>query len=249
MEANRVRQIIAEGGAVINGWLHIPSSWSAEIMARAGWDSVTVDLQHGFHDVTGVLTMIQAIHAAGVVPLARTNWREPGMAMKLLDAGALGVICPMIEARSQCRAFVGACRCPPQGYRSLGPTRAKPVYGDEYAEAANRETLAIAMIETVAGLEAVDEIVGVDGLSGIFIGGGDLRLSLAVNGAEGELEAAIEGILAACAKAGIWAGLFTTDPDEARRRIAQGFRFLTVKTDGQLLAEHARSVVKRVREG
>lgn len=243
MKANRIREIIAGGEAAINGWLHIPSSWSAEIMARAGWDSVTVDMQHGFHDVTGVLTMIQAIECAGAVPLARVNWNEPGIIMKLLDAGALGIICPMIESGEQCEAFVGACRFPPRGYRSLGPTRAKPVYGADYAERANEEILSVAMVETVRGLEAVDEIVAVEGLSGIFIGGGDLRLSLSAAKSSASLDEAMARILEAARSQGLWAGLFTTDPEEGRRRIEEGFQFVTVKTDGQLLAEHARRVV------
>ena len=110
--------------------------------------------------------------------MVRVNWNTPGDTMRLLDAGAYGVICPMIETRTECEAFVGACRFPPLGYRSLGPTRARVYAGDDYAERANDTIITFAMIETEAGFNNREEIMSVPGLDGVFVGIGDLRLSL-----------------------------------------------------------------------
>jgi 4-hydroxy-2-oxoheptanedioate aldolase len=158
---NRVRSIWGGGGVVLNGWLHVPSSFSAEVMAHAGWDSLTIDLQHGPPDVGSVIPMLQAISTTDVVPFARANWNDPGTIMKLLDAGCYGIICPMIEGREDAEAFVGACRYPPDGYRSYGPFRANLYGGPDYAANANETVVTMAMIETREALEDLDGILAV----------------------------------------------------------------------------------------
>src|SRR5690349_19310477 len=110
MRENNVRTIWHNGGAVINGWLAIPSPWSAEVMANVGWDSLTVDVQHGLIGYDTALPMLQAISTTSTIPLARVPWNEPASIMKLLDAGAYGIICPMVNTRAEAEAFVGACR-------------------------------------------------------------------------------------------------------------------------------------------
>src|SRR5690606_12194598 len=137
MRENRIRTIWAEGGAVINAWLGIPSAWSAELMAHQGWDSLTIDMQHGVADLSDMLAMMQAISTTNAIPLVRVPWNEPGAIMRALDLGAYGIICPMINTREQCEAFVGACRYHPDGYRSMGPIRARIYGGDDYAKEAN----------------------------------------------------------------------------------------------------------------
>ena len=99
MRKNKLKKIFKEGGAAINGWLQIPSSFSAEVMAKQGWDSLTIDLQHGVVDYSNALQMYQAISTTDVVPMARVNWNEPGQIMKILDAGCYGIICPMVSNR------------------------------------------------------------------------------------------------------------------------------------------------------
>ena len=128
-------------------------------MAHQGFDSLTIDLEHGFAGFETALTMIQAIAGAGVTPLARAPWNEPGIIMRLLDAGCLGIICPMVNERAEAERFVGACRYPPQGYRSLGPTRAGLVYGSDYARTANARVITLAMVETAAALANLDATV------------------------------------------------------------------------------------------
>ena len=251
MRENKLRTIWADGGTALNGWLHIPSAWSAEVMAHAGWDSVTVDMQHGMMGTETAILMLQALSTTNVVPLLRVNWNEPGVVMKMLDAGAMGIICPMIDTREQCEAFVGAVRSPPLGYRSLGPTRARVYAGADYAEHANDTVLAIAMVETKAGLESVAEIASTPGLDGIMIGAGDLRFSMfgevGLDGAGEEFKAALQRILDACTANDIVGGIFTASPEYAREMIANGFRFVTVKSDTLILTEFAKKMVDEAR--
>lgn len=253
MQNNRLKPIFEAGDAALNGWLHIPSTWSAEVMARAGWDSVTVDMQHGMHSMESAIQLVQAISITDAVPLVRVNWNTPGEIMRLLDAGAYGIICPMVNTRAECEAFVGACLYPPLGYRSLGPTRAKLALGMDYADHANDEILTIAMVETKEALDNVAEIASVPGLSMVFVGTSDLRLSLLATGTTAEtidsaVEDALDTILETCHANNILAGLFTMGPDSAQQMIARGFQFVTVKTDTMLLSEYAQQMIAATRD-
>jgi 4-hydroxy-2-oxoheptanedioate aldolase len=251
LRENRVRTSWQNGTVVINGWLHIPSSWSAEVMAHQGWDSLTIDMQHGLMDYQTALTMLQAISTTPVTPFVRVSWNEPGLIGRMLDAGAYGIICPMINTRADAEAFVAACRFAPQGQRSLGPTRANLYAGPDYAVHANKTLIAMAMIETAQALENVESIVSVPGLDGVYIGPGDLSLSLLgrgqVDSETPEMLAAIERIYEATSRQGIAAGIHTNSPEYANRWIAKGFRFVTVMTDTRLLSSAASAAVKAVK--
>src|SRR5262245_48660108 len=120
MIKNKLKAIWAEGRPSINGWLSIGNSFTAEIMAAQGYDSVTVDVQHGALDYSAMLPMLQAVRASGVVPMARVPWLEPGIIMKALDAGAYGIICPMVNTAEAAAAFASYVRYPPEGQRSFG---------------------------------------------------------------------------------------------------------------------------------
>lgn len=250
MRKNRLRTLWQTGETVINGWLHIPSSWSAEVMAHAGWDSLTMDMQHGLQGMETAIHMLQAISTTETVPLVRVNWNEPGSIMRLLDAGAYGVICPMVDTRADCEAFVGACRYPPQGYRSIGPTRARLYAGADYVDHANEEIITLAMVETHTALMNVEDIASVPGLDGIFVGPGDLQLSLrATTGSDdpAAMDAALQTIVTTCQKHNLIAGIFTTSPEHAHQAIERGFRFVTVKADTMLLSEYAQQIVRQTR--
>ena len=253
MRENRVRQLLAEGKVVLNGWLHSPSAWSAEIMAHQDWDSLVIDMQHGMMGMEKAIIMLQAISTTDTVPMVRVNWNTPGDIMRLLDAGAYGVVCPMIETREECEAFVGACRYPPQGYRSLGPTRARYYAGADYAEHANDTILTFAMIETQQGFDNRDAIMAVDGLDGVFVGISDLRLSMTgragFDASDSTVDAALDGILASARAAGVNAGLFAADTDHAIEMIKRGYQFVTVMTETMILADAAAGIVKTVRDG
>ena len=251
MRENRIRGIWAEGKAALNGWLHIPSAWSAEVMAHQGWDSITVDMQHGMMGMETAIQMLQAISTTAVVPMARVNWNTPGDIMKLLDAGAYGIVCPMIETREECEAFVGACRYPPDGYRSHGPTRARVYAGEDYADGANKAIITLAMIETEMGFANRAEIMSVAGLDGVFVGIGDLRLSMAgkagFDAADPTVNAALDAILASAQKQGIIAGLFSAGSDHGIAMIRRGYRFVSVATDTVILSNAAAGMVNAVR--
>ena len=244
MRANRLRELWSAGKPAINGWCSMPGGFSAELMASMGWDTVTIDTQHGLIGYSDMLAMLQAVSTTVAVPLVRVSWNQPGEIMRALDAGAYGVICPMINDAAECAAFVQACRYPPEGFRSSGPTRAIVYGGADYHAKANGEMLAIAMIETAAGLANVEAIVATPGLDGVYIGPSDL--SLAIGGPPGQdsdapaLMAAFDTILAACKAAGVKVGVHTNSPAYSKQMIERGFDLVTAGSDTRYLTSGRR---------
>ena len=177
--ATKLKARIDAGKANVNGWLAIPSGFSAEVMAQCGWDSVTVDMQHGVQDYQSMVQCFQAMQAHPITPLVRVPWNEPGIIGKCLDGGAMGIICPMVNTAAEAKQLADACLYPPLGKRSNGPIRAA-MYGEasSYQTTANSEILVIPMIETQQGIDNIDEILSVPGISGIYIGPSDMGLSL-----------------------------------------------------------------------
>ena len=135
MRANRIREIWQAAATAVNGWLAIPNSFSAETMAHQGWDSLTIDMQHGVVDYQAAVAMLTAISTTPVTPMVRVPWNDPGTIMKMLDAGAYGVICPMVNTREDAETFVAAAHYPPLGSRSFGPIRALLYGGADYGNA------------------------------------------------------------------------------------------------------------------
>ena len=178
MRENGIRKIWAGGGNVINAWLSIASSLSAELVANQDFDSVCIDLQHGGVDFQAAIPMLQAISTTQRTPLVRAPWNEPAIIGKLLDAGAYGVICPMVNSRAECEAFVSACRYPPLGSRSSGPHRAVLYGGPDYSAKANETILTFAMVETVQALDNLEAILTTPGLDAVYVGPSDLSLSM-----------------------------------------------------------------------
>jgi 4-hydroxy-2-oxoheptanedioate aldolase len=246
MRPNRLRQAWAEGRAVLNGWCNIGNAVTAETMARQGWDCVTVDCQHGLVGYSEMLAMLQAISNTEAGSLVRISWNNPGEIMRALDAGADGVICPMINNRAEAEAFARACRYPPDGYRSFGPARAGLVHGADYHARSNDHVLAFAMIETAEGLEKAEEITATPGLDGIYIGPSDLSLALGGPPTQDSDDpvrlAAFDAILAACRAADIKAGVHTTSVAYSKEMLARGFDLVTVGADVRYLAAGHREV-------
>ena len=251
MRENRLRTIWSGGRTVMNGWLHVPSSFSAEVMAHAGYDSLTVDMQHGPVDYGSLVSMLQGISTTDTVPIVRVPWHDPGLIMQVLDAGCYAVICPMIGTREQAEAFVGACRYPPAGYRSFGPYRATLYGGEDYTEHADDAIVTMAMIETREALQNLDGILGVPGLDAVFVGPSDLGQSLGygpgVDREEPEVVEAMDTVLAAATERGLAAGIFTGSPEYAARMVEKGFRFVNVSTDARLMAKAAAEAVADLR--
>ncbi len=250
---NRLRARLASGETCANGWLSLPCAYSSELMARAGWDSLTVDLQHGVQDYASLVQCFQGAAPWTSTPLARVPTNETGIIGKVLDAGAWGVICPMVNSAEEARAFTQACYYAPRGSRSNGPNRAA-AYGEPdapYQSFANDEVLAIPMIETVRALEALDAILDVPGVSGVYVGPSDLSLTMgyapAFDRREQEILDAYLRIVQATAARGQFAGIHCISPDYGRLMAEMGFRFITIASDASLMATAARDCLSRFR--
>lgn len=255
MSLNPLRGHWAAGGAAVNGWLSIGNPFVAEIMAGQGYDSLTIDLQHGALDYADALPMFQAMRASGVAPLARVPWLDPGAIMKALDAGAYGIICPMVSTGAEAERFVSCLRYPPLGARSFGPTRVGFAAGPRYYAEANAAIVGLAMIETAEAVANLDDILATPGLDGVYIGPADLtlgvtggRLAPGFDRAEPEMDEVIGRILAATKAAGLRAGIHCLSPEYAAAAIARGFDLVTIANDVRLLASAAAASVARARE-
>jgi len=252
MRKNELRKLLAGGRTVLNGWLSLANSYSAEIMAHQGFDSITVDLQHGAVDYQAAVGMLQAISTTAAVPMVRVPWNEPILTLKLLDAGAYGVICPMINSKAQAEAFVEACRYPPRGSRSFGPNRAVLYGGADYWRHANDEILLFAMVETREALQNLDAIVSVDGLDGVYVGPSDLSLSMgklppSLDPQDEEVIRAMKHISHTTRNNGKFAGVHTDGAKTAIRRFGDGFQLCTILNDARLLANAASAAVREAR--
>jgi 4-hydroxy-2-oxoheptanedioate aldolase len=249
MIRNRLKDIWAEGKPVLNGWCSIGNSFTAEIMAAQGYDAITIDIQHGALDYSSVLPMFQAMRGSGVVPMARVPWLDPAAIMKALDAGAMGIICPMINNAEEARHFVSCMRYPPHGQRSFGPTRAA-VAMPGYGVAMNDQVLAFAMIETADGVANLEAIASTPGLDGFYVGPADLtlgtqagRLAPGFDREEPEMIALIRRIVDVCKANGIKAALHCGTADYAAKAIEWGYDMTTVSGDSRLLAGAAAASV------
>ena len=174
---NKLFQIWNKGEASVNAWLSIPNSFTAEAFGKMGWDSVTIDMQHGQSDYSTAIAMVQGLSNSDTVPMTRVPWNEPGIIMKMLDIGVQGIIAPMINNKEDCEKFVSYCYYPPIGQRSFGPMRAQVAYGSDYHQHANKNIVSLAMVETKEAVENIDDILSVPNLTGIYIGPADMSSS------------------------------------------------------------------------
>ena len=240
MKKNGVRELWSNGKGAINSWLAIPNSFSAEIVASIGFDSVTVDMQHGMVNFQRAVEMLQAISIFEVTPLVRVPWNDPALIMKSLDAGSYGIICPMINTKDECHQFGSACRYAPRGMRSFGPSRAKIYAGDDYAEKANDTIITFAMIETATAVDNLEDILSVEELDAVYIGPSDLSLTMgyapSINPVH-EVNAAINHILQESKKANIKAGMHCPNGKVVRERIEMGFDFCTIANDAAFITQ------------
>jgi 4-hydroxy-2-oxoheptanedioate aldolase len=252
MRKNKLKELFKSGKPIINSWLAVPSSFSAEVMANQGWDSVTLDMQHGLIDYPNAVSMLQAISTTSTTPLARVNWNEPGQIMKILDAGCYGIICPMVSNSEEAKNFVEACQYPPKGYRSFGPIRANIYGGADYAKHANDEILKLAMIETKESLEKLDEILDTPNLDGIYIGPADLSLAVGEEPGFDKPEKSkafseILRILSSAKKRNLLAGIHTGSAEYAQKMIDRGFNLITVGSDSRYIASGSKSDIEKLK--
>ncbi len=251
MRENRLKRLWQQGQPALGGWLTVPSSFSAEVFAHAGFDWLNIDMQHGLIDYQCAVGMLQAISTTDTVPLVRVPWNEPGIIMKALDAGAYGVIVPLVNSRAEAEAAVAACRYPPRGIRSYGPVRAVYYAGRDYFAHADQEVLCIVMIETRQALESLDGILSVPGVDAAYVGPADLSLSLGLPPAADHEEPvfvdALQRIVEACRRYGVVPGFHAGGPAVARKRIEQGFLMIELTDDAGSLARSAARDLKEAR--
>lgn len=252
MRENKALQAWRQGQQTIGGWLSIGNAYSAELMAHLGFDWLCVDSQHGMVGYEDLKQMLPAISTTGVTPLVRVPWNEPAAIMKALDAGAYGVIVPMINSRQEALKAISACRYPPEGQRSFGPIRAALYGGKGYAQEANRQIACIAMIETRQALDNLEEIVKTPGLDGVYIGPTDLALALGLAPAGDNTDpvhvATVTRIFETCRSHGLAVGIHTWSEAYTRRYLEQGFQFVTLGTDSGFMARMATADLRAVRK-
>ncbi len=253
MRPNRMKQIWTDGGFVTLGWLSIPNAFSAEVMARQGFDALCVDMQHGLIDYSDVWPMLQAISQTDTVPVVRVPWNDAQIIMKVLDAGAYGVIVPLVNTAEEAARAVAACRYPPDGMRSFGPARAAMYAGQGYVQESNDQIVVLAMIETKQGLDNLDAICATPGLDGVYIGPADLSYALGLPPqADNENPIHLEAcnrIRDTAHKNGKKAAMHTASAAFAANSVARGFDLVMLTSDVACLGSAARGQLDDLRAG
>ena len=244
-------KLVRNNFTAINGWLSIPNSFTAEAMSKMGWDTITIDMQHGQNDYSNSISMLQAISSSNITPFVRVPWNEPGIIMKMLDLGVLGIIAPMINSKKECEEFVSYCNYPPKGQRSFGPMRAQLVYGTDYCEKANDYIISFAMIETKEAVDQIDEILSVPNLTGDYIGPGDMSSSYGLK-PQFDVEndpifSNIEMMVKKAKEYGKIAGIHNGTTGYAKKMIKIGYQFVTVSSDFRSMSTHAQNIVNEMK--
>jgi 4-hydroxy-2-oxoheptanedioate aldolase len=251
MRENSTKAAWRHGEVTYGAWLSIPSAFSAEVVAQQGHDWVCIDMQHGVIDYQAAVTMLLAISTGAATPIVRVPWNEPGIIGKMLDAGAMGIIVPMVNSVDEARAAVAACRYAPVGARSYGPTRAALYAGGDYFDHANDEVACIPMIETKRALDQLDAILDVPGIDAVYVGPADMSITLGLPPRmdnAGAFEEARLAIAKACAARGIAPGIHG-DASLAPGHAAAGYRMITITSDIAAIASGAAADLRHVGRG
>lgn len=232
---SRLREAWAQGRTAFGAWVMLTGPAAIEMIAMADFDYVCVDLQHGLLDYSDMRDSLLTLNGHEVSPIVRVPRNDPADIGKALDAGAEGVIIPLVNSVEDAKRAADACLYPPEGSRSFGPARAFQAFRG--TKGANEGVVCLPMIETKSALDAADEICAVDGVTGIYIGPSDLGLSLGVEQFSTEHEAAVTKIRKACTSAGIVPCIHALDGATAKVRADSGFRMVTVVSDGTMIAK------------
>lgn len=251
MAQNRVKEIWKRGEIAYGAWLSIPSSLSSEALGRAGFDYVCIDLQHGLIDYPDAAEMLLAINSAGATPFVRVPQNDFAAINRALDAGALGIIVPLIHSSDDVYRAVSACRYPPEGTRSYGPVRASMTLGPNYFESANELIACIPMIETRQAVEEIEAITSLPGVDAVYVGPNDLSLSMGQKPRpdnDGPYEQAYRVIAETCAKRGVVAGIHGNS-ELAPKHAETGYRMMTISSDLGLLQRGAARDLEHAKRG
>ena len=247
-----LKQKLRDRELSLGSWLTFPCEASAEIMCRAGFEWLVIDMEHAPIGVHEASRLIRVIDLAGLPALCRLPSNNPDIAKAVLDAGAAGIIVPTIESGEQARKAVDAAYYPPRGKRGVGLGRAQ-AYGsgfEEYRRRAEESLVVIVMIETAAGVKNVESIAATPGIDGLLIGPYDLSASLGLPGAvdHAEVRAAIARVRTACLDAHVPIGIFGLTAEAVKPYVEQGFTMIVAGVDAVLLGNAAASLLKAVRE-
>ena len=250
MDTNPVTDKLRRGEPSIGTWLTLCSPVAAETMALIGWDWLVVDIEHSHVGFETMTNCFRATQLGGAVPMARVPWNDTIWIQRTLDAGALGLVVPMVNTADEARAAVANTRYATAGQRSWGGSRVAPYIGGDYRRWADENLALIVMIETIGAVERADEILSVDGVVGCLVGPNDLALSMGLEmsdvGPGTAHEDAIMEVLAACRRTGKAAGKHCFDAMEATRRIDEGFQFLPILGDAAFMVAAARAAFETV---
>lgn len=247
MSEDRFRQAAKARRTLFNAWLTLNAPFAIELIAKAGWESVTIDQQHGLGGHSEMVGCLTAAKAARLPALVRVAENDLALIGRALDAGAQGVICPAIESADEAQHFVRAVKYPPQGVRSWGPYRARLEFEGDYFSAANGWTVACAQIETAGALDQLDAILQIRGLDMICLGPNDLSVALTgrLDIWAPEVLDAIGLVLRKCREHGVMAFIFANDLDFARPCIAAGWDMVAIGTEASWLAKAAADLRSR----
>ena len=251
MKKNQIKLIWEKDDIAVGGWLTVNSSFSAEIMANCGFDWLCVDMQHGLIDFGDAVTMIQAISTTNCVPLVRVPWNEPYQIMQVLDAGAYGVIIPLVNNKTDAEKAVASCKYPPEGKRSSGAARAGYSWGSDYKDFANDEVLCIVMIETQEALNNLDEILSTPGVDAAYIGPSDLAYAIGVeptgDNQSKEHHDAIMKIFNACIKHNVMPGIHTHSLEFSQKYKEIGFKMIMLGAESRFI-KYATSEIQSLKQ-
>lgn len=243
-----LRELLDSGRPTIGGWCSIPSAFSAELMGRCGFDWICIDTQHGLIGYDQMALMLQALSITDTPALVRVPWNGPEHVMKALDAGAQGVIVPMVSTADDARSVVATVKYPPLGTRSWGPIRASLAVGEYSAQSANANTLVIVMIETREGVENLDEILSVPGVDAVYVGPMDLALAHGISPtldvSDSRHEGLIKTILDGCTAHGLVAGIHCDSVKTVTRWWDLGYRMCTLASDAGLMRAAAAQALR-----
>ena len=254
MRPNKVKQFWKEGKPLAVGWMGSPDTYMVEAMANSGFDVLVLDMQHGMGiGPDRAVVAIQTVATTETQPLVRVPWNDPIYIQYVLDAGAYGVIVPMVNSRAEAEKAVGATKYFPLGYRSNGANRSRYVApeGDYFANA-NAEILCFVMIETTQAIENLEEIATTPGVDGFYIGPSDLAITMGLvpkldHNAPQHIEA-VQKVIDCAKKHNLMAGIHTTGPEEVLRRYKQGFNLCPLGSDGGFVGAGARAAVAALRD-
>ncbi len=250
---NRVKRMLKEGQKTAGAWLQIASPFSAEIMSRAGFDWLIIDMEHGPSDILNLISQLQAMNGSGVTPLARAPWNDFVAIKRILDAGVYGILFPYINTKAEAEAAVRACKYPPEGIRGVAGSPRAAGFGQnikDYLTRANDEILIITAVETPEAVANLDEILAAPGLDGIFIGPMDLATSMGhpFDPTHPEVKETIAQIEAKVLAAGKVLGTIAGNWEQAQERYERGYQLLMLMADGVALGKLAASTVANFRE-